>query len=195
MTHCIHHGTKHCTMAHLKAEPVMTARRAVQRSKDGITDEMVESVPLLVGEDNPYGGDPRYALFCEPPNSAGGRLCRLVLGLTRREYVDRYDRVNLCSGKWDIREARVTAARLLEERREVLVLLGAKVSSAFGLAYEPFAVKRDHVPEGSSLFSTRTVTLVQLPHPSGRCRAWNEPGAFERAREVLRASGALREAT
>ena len=28
--------------------------------------------------------------------------------------------------------------------------------------------------------------LVSLPHPSGLCRAWNEPSAVARARDILR---------
>lgn len=26
---------------------------------------------------------------------------------------------------------------------------------------------------------------LMLPHPSGRCRAWNHPGSFDRARSLL----------
>lgn len=81
--------------------------------------------PLLVGEQNPYGADPKFALYPYPENSAGGRLCFKVFGLTRHEYLARFDRVNLCSGKWSM------------------------------------------------------------------SRAWNEPGAYERARAVLREAGVL----
>jgi hypothetical protein len=41
---------------------------------------------LLVGETNPYGGDPRYALYNEPSNSAGGRLQRLIFGIGGRQW-------------------------------------------------------------------------------------------------------------
>ncbi len=40
--------------------------------------------PLFVGESNPYGNPERFDLYPEPANSAGGRLCRLVLGVSRR---------------------------------------------------------------------------------------------------------------
>lgn len=137
--------------------------------------------PLLVGEANPYGGDPYYALFPFPENSAGGRLCHKVLGLSQREYLSRFDRANLCATRWRAREARNSAIRIEVERAGfVAVLFGAKVARAFGLPFTPFEppVKR-------------LMTFVVLPHPSGRCRAWNEPGAFDRARTALRAAGAL----
>ncbi len=134
--------------------------------------------PLLVGEDNPHSADPRHALYPYPEHCAGGRLCVRVMGLTPREY--------LCSGAWKMAEARL-AARSLFGRERVYVLLGAKVASAFGLAFHaPFTRMR-----WSNPLWRMTCTVVQLPHPSGRARAWNEPGAFERARAVLREAGAL----
>lgn len=134
--------------------------------------------PLLVGEDNPYGTDPRYALFPAPVNSAGARLCSLVMQLRHTEYVRLFDRVNLCAGAWSAPEARARAAALQAEAPDrKLVLLGAKVCRAFGAPYRPFTIL---LP-----------TLLVLPHPSGRCRAWNEPNAFELARAVLRDFGVL----
>lgn len=155
--------------------------------------------PLFVAELNPYGSDPRYALYPYPENSAGGRLCFKVMGLTRREYLERFDRVNLCTGKWSIKEARERAVQIVKERvdawvRETetsplpppsIVLLGSKVVEAFGLRdqdkpFAPFVIKRWNL-----------LRLIILPHPSGLSRAWNEPGAYERARGVLREAGVL----
>lgn len=127
-----------------------------------------------MGELNPYGADPTYALYPYPVNSAGGRLCRRVLGLEPREYLRRYRRVNLCARRWSLAEARAAAAAL--EERGVTVLLGAKVCAAFRVEYLPFSVQGGR---------------VVLPHPSGRCRAWNEPGAYGAARAVLREAGAV----
>lgn len=124
---------------------------------------------LLVGENNPYGNDPRYALYCLPLNSAGGRLQRLVLGLRFSRYLE-LERVNLCSGKWSVPAARAAAALYAPTAERVPVLLGAKVSAAFGVPFVPF---------------TRTEMGVVLPHPSGRCTIWNEPGSVARARAVL----------
>lgn len=132
---------------------------------------------VLVGEMNPYGADPRCALFCEPPNSAGGRMQRLVCGLHRRTYLG-IARVNLCAGKWSMLKARETAAGVLKQH-SVVVLLGRKVADAFRVAHvEPFTTQLH-----KHLLSPR---IVALPHPSGLCRVWNEPGAFARTRAVLR---------
>lgn len=142
--------------------------------------------PLLVGEQNPYQGDPdraqRYALYPYPLGCAGHRLCHKVMGLTEDEYLERFDRVNLCAGHWSIVEARATANRIrVEQDREApLVMLGSKVCSAFSVDYVPF--------RWGNLFD---LVVVCLPHPSGLSRAWNEPGAFERARAVLREAGVL----
>jgi hypothetical protein len=138
--------------------------------------------PLLVGEDNPYGSDPRYALYPAPKRSAGWRLCHLVLGLSVTQYVRGFDRVNLCARKWSTREAGESAQRILRGPRDrAVILLGAKVTEAHGYAYQPFAAL------GGGDFPR----LICLPHPSGRSRAWNDPGAFARAREALTRVGAL----
>lgn len=139
--------------------------------------------PLLVGEDNPYGSDPRYALYPEPRNSAGGRLCRDIMQLSVKDYIRGFERVNLCAGKWSMTEAR-ESARLVKMRPEIplaYVLLGAKVCAAWGVAYEPFRVS----PSGLGCLQ------VILPHPSGRNRAWNESGAAARARRALEEAGVL----
>lgn len=136
--------------------------------------------PLLVGEANPYGGDPDYALFPFPENSAGGRLCHKVMGLTRREYLERFDRVNLCPSVWRTKDARRRSIEIEESRHGgVVVLLGAKVTRAFGFEFEPFTQY------------VGFLRYVTLPHPSGLSRAWNAPGSYERARAVLRAAKVL----
>ncbi len=128
---------------------------------------------LIVGEDNPHSADPRYALYPHPPGCAGHRLCRDVLGYEfRADYLKEFDRTNLCSGTWSTTEARVRALDLLESGRP-MVLLGAKVARAFGLEFAPFSVAC-----GAAL-------MAVLPHPSGRCRVWNEPGSFARARATV----------
>ena len=129
--------------------------------------------PVLVGESNPYGDDPRYALYPSPDGCSGHRLCRLVLGMHCRDYLSAFDRVNLCGGYWSMREARQMAVQLLAERAgsASLILLGSKVCRAFGVAYVPFTVA-DGV-------------LLRLPHPSGLCRVWSDPRAFARARAAI----------
>jgi hypothetical protein len=141
--------------------------------------------PLLVGEANPYGGDPEYALWPAPRGCAGDRLCRLVLQMGEEEYLDRFERVNLCPSTWSIRVAREQAARLRSERDGPVVLLGAKVCDAFRMAFLPFTARV--WPEHGA----RQLRFVTLPHPSGLSRLWNEPGAYARARQVLREAGAV----
>ena len=133
------------------------------------------AVPLLVGELNPYGADPHYALFCEPEHSAGGRMCRLVCALRRPTYLALH-RVNLCDGRWSMKSARAKAEKLTLTGApwNVVVMLGRKVADAFGYRDGFFSVRRDEV-----------FTLVSLPHPSGLCREWNRPHAFQTARSLL----------
>lgn len=141
--------------------------------------------PLLVGESNPYGPDPAFALYPLPESSAAGRLCSRVMGLSRGRYLRSFDRANLCAGEWSMREARSRARDLLSVPRSLYVLCGAKVARAFGVDYEPLS----RIGVGGLLIPT--ATLLVIPHPSGLCRFWNEPGAFERARAFLRENGVL----
>lgn len=151
--------------------------------------------PLLVGEANPYQSDPQlaqhFALYPDPPGCAGWRLCKLVMGLEPEEYLKRFDRVNLCDGKWGMKEARARAIPNIQidaaKSGRAVVLFGAKVMAAFAMNYVPFTVIPPLVVPPLNL----RPTFVCLPHPSGLSRAWNEPGAFERARGVLRKAGVL----
>lgn len=135
----------------------------------------VPPVVVLIGELNPYSGDPRYALYDEPERASGHRLRTVILGLERRTYLDgsRIERGDLCVGRWTIGAARSQAARVLVARTESrLVLLGRKVASAFGFGDVASFTVRGH--------------CILLPHPSGLCREWHRPGAVDRARELLR---------
>lgn len=139
--------------------------------------------PLLVGEANPHGADPEMALYPLPERASGGRLAA-ILGLSRGEYLERFDRCNLCPSTWSAASARRRAAEILAERAGGrIVLLGAKVSRAFGLHYRPFVHGR--------IGPTASVGYAVLPHPSGLNRLWNEAGSAESARMVLRAAGVL----
>lgn len=130
--------------------------------------------PVLVGELNPYGPDPGYALWPDPPGCAGWRLCHKVLGMGERQYLRTFDRVNLCTGRWCDASALAAATEVLLRTRYV-VALGAKVARAFQLSFDPFAV-REIAPYW---------TVVTLPHPSGRCRIWNDVGSYQRARDAV----------
>jgi hypothetical protein len=141
---------------------------------------------LLVGEINPYGSNPRLALYHLPRGAAGDRL-RRIFGLSDRAYVRNFDRINLCEGEWSSTLAARRAREIVEDGRwGVVVLLGRRVQDAF--AGPPFfettrlAVGRS--PGSSS--GPGSPLLVSLPHPSGRCRLWNDPSSVMRARQILR---------
>lgn len=125
-------------------------------------------LPALVGELNPYGSAPEYALYDEPEHSAGGRL-RMILGLRRTEYIN-LPRYNLCVGSWNRGYAENTA-REIAAQHGVIIALGRKVSDSFpvkGVKYDFFTkreIKMNFVPR----------TIVFLPHPSGMNRMWNDP--------------------
>lgn len=137
---------------------------------------------LLVGEANPYGADPAFALYPAPVGCSGYRLAVNILGLSRAEYLARFDRVNVLDGpRWSAPRAR-QAARIILATREPkrVVLLGQKVADAFEVRAPRFSVVRQ-----------AGVRYAIIPHPSGLCRVWNEAHAVPRARAAV----ALLEAT
>jgi len=138
---------------------------------------MDKAACLLVGEVNPYGRSPDYALYPLPRRAAGNRL-RIILGVTDLEYLAAFTRVNLCDGAWSVRAARAKAAELLARPGVSLVVgLGARVRDVFGFDL-PFFGARRYMDVGGPLF-------VSLPHPSGRCREWNKPGRVAMARTLM----------
>lgn len=125
---------------------------------------------VFVGELNPYGADPYFALYHLPRNASGNRL-REILGLTDVEY-SKIAKVNLCTGQWSAPAARRNAD-LLFGRYAVIVGLGAKVRAALD------------GPEFFQVAERRGSLVAILPHPSGRNLLWNDDGARERARQLL----------
>jgi hypothetical protein len=117
---------------------------------------------------NPLSDDPKLALYPLPPGCAGNRLWRLLhdrTGATKAEYVRGFERVNLVIGEWDRVDARAAAdefIRVHQGRRAVI--LGASVRTAFRLP-----------PVLVTTVLHRGVYFRQLPHPSGRCRWYNDP--------------------
>ena len=141
---------------------------------------------MLVGESNPYGSDSTYALWPQPPNSAGARLSD-ILGLGMTNYLRYFDRVNLLRGdRWSTAQARIEADRIRESRLGDLVLLGRKVAAAFGLDFTSPA------PGESGRLFFRAFPrgdggrVLVLPHPSGRNLLWNLPENRALGRRMLR---------
>jgi hypothetical protein len=145
---------------------------------------------LLVGELNPYGADPDFALYPHPREASGNRL-RLILGLTDTQYLGEHDRANLCEGKWSMPRAVERALEIHGEREGCgIVLCGVRVAGAFrrAAAYGPsqFAALT-RLDDGGRFYLT-------LPHPSGRNLVWNDPEVKRVARhcyDVLRLSVGL----
>lgn len=151
---------------------------------------------LLIGEDNPYSADPRYALWPDPPNAAGGRLAR-ILGVGDVRHAATW-RTNACDhGKWSMTAARDRARQLINRAApwSVIIALGAKVSEAFrvctttgstGPDWQPFEVRVAISDDSTRQGPTRLLRIAYLPHPSGRnARSWNAANR-ERARALVR---------
>lgn len=143
---------------------------------------------LLVGEVNPISARPEHALFCAPAGCSGHRLQEVILALPRVHYLALW-RTNLCRGDWSTTLARGRAAQLVDGGApwDVIVMLGKQVASAFaplvglsGAARMPDVSRVARAGRGTDL------TLASIGHPSGLNRRWNEPGAVERARDLMR---------
>lgn len=134
---------------------------------------------LLVGEINPYGSDPRFALYPSPVGSAGHRLAA-ILGMEAREYLRAFARVNLLTTatRWSTPAGRAAARALTHSRR---ILLGAKVCAAHGVPFVPFTFVDEH-----STTDYGTWRGLILPHPSGINRAWNLASNKALARDLVR---------
>lgn len=132
--------------------------------------------PAIIGEQNPYNSPPCFDLYPLPKGCAGHRLATKVLGMKIGMYLELFDRFNLCRGPYNAMEA-AHAATYLASRGRQCILLGRKVCSAFGANYAPFTVRKAVKCGG--------VNVLVLPHPSGRCRAWNDPESFELARLAI----------
>ena len=138
--------------------------------------------PVIVGEANPYGADPYFAMYPDPPNSAGGRLCRVVLHMEPDDYLAAFERVNLCPHQWSMKVARANAVDLVSSDKP-LILLGSKVCAAFGIPFAPFT--ECLLTERLQRTGAHRMDVVILPHPSGLSRLWHEKGAYRRARVLV----------
>jgi hypothetical protein len=124
-------------------------------------------------------------MFPHPPGSAGGRLLA-ISGMPVEAYFGRLVRANLCGQKFLLTEARGSARalyyrwRTVGEPRTRFVLCGRRVADAFAHVLE--------APD-AGWFRRREwagIEYAAIPHPSGRCREYNDPSYVERAREVVR---------
>lgn len=70
---------------------------------------------IIVGEVNPFGADPFFALYHLPRESSGNRL-RVIWGLSDHVYAG-LTKVNLCTGRWSMPAARAAAYKLRKDKR------------------------------------------------------------------------------
>ena len=160
---------------------------------------------LLVGESNPYSSAPGDALLPWPIGAAGDRM-RRILGMTEDEYLETFTRANVCSSsRWSM-PAAVDGAKALLAKHEpkLVVALGVKVCGAFcrvvdraqvgafGTAQLPpwQSIRAgDHLRRGGGYIEgVPGITLLHMPHPSGRNRIWQTPGSSQRARDAFAAA-------
>lgn len=138
---------------------------------------------LLVGEANPLSRDRAKALW-PYPGSAGGRFAAM-LGLDPDTYLRHFERVNLYvrpPKRWNRKKARERAwAITVKYRGYDVFLLGQRVADAFLMTKRHFSLWKRYPYFGGS----RWHTYMLLPHPSGRCRTWNDPATRERLREAV----------
>lgn len=126
--------------------------------------------PVILGMTNPYGADPRMALYPHPSTSAGGRLLKFS-GLQKATYLSAFDRRNVMTGTWVMSEARKLQPALREELAgRTVVLLGAPVNSIMrgGTPHE-LAPPFRWTPDG------RGGWMAKVPHPSGLNPFFNNP--------------------
>lgn len=140
----------------------------------------------LIGE-SPGPRTGRAVLPPAPANGAGARLIRYA-GISPAIYEERFLRKNLFaehvpSDQWPATEARSRAknlyAWLVARGVSRVVLLGRNVAVAFGL---DAAWQRIEEPQ---------IVLASIPHPSGRCRDYNDERARDAAGEIVRWAAGL----
>lgn len=132
---------------------------------------MSDKRPILLGMNNPLSSNPRHALFPHPPGCTGWRIWQMLRDfcdeeVTRAQYIAAFDRRNLVDDKvWDRGKALDGVDRLIAAvRRRTVVVFGEAPRVALRL---PKLLMHPQIIDG--------VTWRQLPHPSGRCRWYNDP--------------------
>lgn len=150
---------------------------------------------LLVGEAPNAATEHRPELWLRPDGTgapmthSANRLLRYT-GYTQREYLELFERTNLLdhavASRWPLELARCRAAsliqRIAEDRFTRVVLLGQKVNAAFlHFGYGAGSPCLWHFWEEPSPFF-----VAFVPHPSGRCRWWNDEGNRALARQFFR---------
>lgn len=144
--------------------------------------------PLLIGMNNPVMSGIKYVFYPHPPGCAGWRLLQFInlrTPMRRREYLEKFDRINLVDGKkWSRFEARSRARDLFEELRgpRDVVAVGREVQTAFAQVWPPIG-RLD--PLENIFDATTDILWHYMPHPSGLNRWFNREENQYMAAEFL----------
>ncbi len=150
------------------------------------------SNPLLIGQAPGPNTDPSTPLYPLPLHMTGGRLQK-IMGISRSEYLTRFDRINLLTyfpGDGDggdlfpTTPAKMAVAVLLPLLAGcTVILVGRGVVDAFGFdggwprwKKWPALYRRDDMRKGCGV-------MAAVPHPSGRNRWYNDPAHRQTARD------------
>lgn len=132
--------------------------------------------PILLGMNNPQSSAPELALYPDPPGCAGYNLCKL-LGMGTQNYLDLFERRNLLQERlWSAQDAAAAAETYRDghDGERLVVILGEDVANLLWHTAPPFQwVQR----AGGGAWA-------KMPHPSGRCRHWNDQ-VIRRAAEIF----------
>lgn len=145
----------------------------------------------IIGEAPGHNTSPKLPVFPLPSSSAGGRLISYSK-ISPAVYLGMFWRKNVYTylEPWSRADARFRAEGILEIMRlrgiTRAVLLGVRVGAAFGLP---------ELWSHGERFGNRLnpgIELAVIPHPSGRCRVYNDVAAQRRAGATLRWAARLR---
>lgn len=157
--------------------------------KLGVHAQEIEgpAVGAIIGEAPGPNTSPKLPVFPFPASSAGGRLLTYS-GMKPADYLSRFWRKNLFTlylKGWCAPAARELASYIEREIGERgisrALLLGGRVGAAFGVG-----------GLWSSMKTSGGITYLVVPHPSGRCRVYNDESARRRARAAIRWAAGLR---
>jgi hypothetical protein len=164
-----------CTV-HLDVDGEILAAREPCYPQDA---NVLASTVLLVGESNPYGADPEFALYSRPNGCSGHRLQSRILELQEEQYLAIW-RTNLCVGDWNLQAARLRASQLVSDSApwRCVIMLGSKVASAF-------TYQRGILTSGAIATAARRFRVAHLPHPSGRNARFHDERCIETTRSLF----------
>jgi hypothetical protein len=135
--------------------------------------EEVMPKPVILGMNSRTG----EALGLLPTTGAGCRLWKCT-GMTLREYLDAFDRMNLLEEpEWVAERARVAAAKIKERLKgRRVIVLGSQAWTALGLPKKN--LMEPH-------FATDGTRWIMLPHPSGKNLWYNDAANREKVRRFF----------